>query len=121
MKVVVAITCLAATVTVANAEVFQGVEMLPGPPQVTAGGAEFMEDGWQVGTKVGTVLAVHENCPAGLVDGELRSIVLEARRSYKDDWMFQQAYKMAWVSTEVDLRSGSEDACRRALIKLEGQ
>jgi hypothetical protein len=115
MRLVLATAALAAMTATASAETFQGVEMLPKPPQDT----EFMDDGWAVGTKVGTVLAVHNNCPPGLVGPELREVVLEARDAYKGDWMFQQAYKMAWVSTEVNVRGGDERACADALLSLE--
>lgn len=119
MRIVLAAAGLAAMIATASAEVFQGIEMLPGPPQDTGEGVEFMEDGWEVGTKVGTILAVQENCPRGLVGAELRKIVLEAREAYKGDWMFQQAYKMAWVSTEVNVRGGDERVCADALLKVE--
>lgn len=102
----------------AAAETFHGVEMLPGPPDLSAG-ANLKDDGWDVGTKVGTVLAAAENCPAGLVSSELRQTAVEARDAYASDWMFQQAFKMAWVSTEVAARQQGESACVDALQKLE--
>lgn len=116
MRIFLAAVSLTAWIETASAaEVFQGIEMMPKPPQDT----EFMDDGWSVGTRVGTVLAVQENCPPGLVGAELREVVLEARDAYKGDWMFQQAYKMAWVSTEVNVRGGDERVCADALLNAK--